>query len=91
MLNVLPDKNCFMVNELSDITEEFKNFIKVSHSDEITLDLSALNIIESLKVLVLSSAYYFQKYPQGKIKCKTYSKNMDNVASGLITGNIEFI
>ncbi len=73
------------------ILERVKNYIKKYDCPEITLDLSALNVFEASKIMLLSSAYHYQKYPKGKLKCHVASENIMNLISGLPAGNLEIV
>lgn len=65
--------------------------IQQSKSTEFELDLSSMNIFEASKVAVMSSALYYSKNPDGKIKCKLKSDNIKEFIAGLSIQNIEFI
>lgn len=47
---------------------ETKDFISKNHCPFLNIDISGLNMIDALKVCVLSSTFHFSKYANGKIK-----------------------
>lgn len=47
---------------------ETKDFISKNHCPFLNIDISGLNMIDALKVCVLSSTFHFAKYANGKIK-----------------------
>ena len=68
-----------------------KEKIRKSKSSVIELDLTSMNIIDASKTAVLSSAIFYGKHPEGKIKCRLQSDNIKNFIAGLSIKNIEFI
>lgn len=73
------------------LEETIKNYIKSSRSTEIEIDLSSLNIIDSVKVLVLSSAYHYTKHPDGKLKCHTSSSEIKQLLAPFAMQNLELV
>lgn len=59
--------------------EKFKN--------DIELDLSKMNIFDSLKAMVLSSA----KYPEINVKCKGVTDDAKSLLSTFETRNLVFV
>jgi hypothetical protein len=51
------------------------------------LDLTSMNIFDSLKVMVLSSA----KNPEYKVKCKGASDDVKSLVSSFEVRNLEFV
>ena len=47
---------------------EAKDYISRNDCRYLSIDISGLNMIDALKVCVLSSTFHFAKYPDGKIK-----------------------
>ena len=74
----------------SDINN-FKKFIAEIDDSEISIDISKMNIFEALKFVVMSSAYFFQKFPNGKLKCKTHSKDLESLVASFRVQNLEFV
>ena len=73
------------------LEETIKNYIKSSRSAEIEIDLSSLNIIDSVKVLVLSSAYHYTKHPDGKLTCHTSSGEIKSLMAPFAMQNLELV
>lgn len=73
------------------VLNRVKNYIKKYDCPEITLDLTALNVFEASKIMLLSSAYHYQKYPKGKLKCHVASENIMDLIAGLAVKNLEIV
>ncbi len=71
--------------------EAFKKYIKKHDCPKINLDLSALNIFDAMRFIVVSSAYHYQKYPAGKLKYKVASEDTKNLVINFKTTNFELI
>lgn len=82
------DLNC---GSSQQIIDDVKKYINKFDCPEMTLDLSKLNILDAAKVMVLSSAYHYKKYPDGKVKCRVASDNVTGLVSSFITKNLEVI
>ena len=82
------DLNC---GNSQQILDDVKKYINKFDCPEMTLDLSRLNILEAAKVMMLSSAYHYKKYPEGKIKCRVGSNNVTGLVSSFMTKNLEVI
>ena len=68
-----------------------KKYINNFDCPEMTLDLSRLNILDAAKVMMLSSAYHYKKYPAGKLKCKVQSQEIKGLVSAYMTKNLEVV
>ena len=55
------------------------------------MDLSDLNIFDTLKFMVLCSACHYKKYPEGKLKCYISSDDIKSFISTFTTGNLELV
>ena len=82
------DLNC---GSSAQIAEQIKKYINNFECPEMTLDLSKLNILDAAKVMMLSSAYHYKKYPEGKVKCRVASDSVTGLVSSFITKNLEVI
>lgn len=71
--------------------EKFKKFVNTHYCPDLTLDLSELNIFDTVKFLVLSSAYHYSKYPEGKLKCHITSADVKIFISTFTTDNLELV
>lgn len=81
MMTMLKEKNINIIEEK----------VRSSKSEELELDLSSLNVLDASRAAVLSSAIFYGKHPEGKIRCRLQSENIKNFVAGLALGNIEFI
>jgi len=81
----------FKFNDAKETIAKFKKYIKKYDCPEMILDLSSLNIIDATKVMVLSSTYHHQKYPNGKLKCHIQSDDVKNFVSNFNTRNLELL
>lgn len=84
-------KNYFKFENSSNIAEKFKTYVQNRDCAEIVVDLSELNVFDAMKFIVLSSAYHYQKYPTGKMKCHVASEDIKNFASSFCTANLELV
>lgn len=66
-------------------------FINKCDKRKVSLDLSALNILEAAKIMTLASAYHYKKFPNGKIICKTKSNEIKDVISMFSLKNLEVV
>ena len=82
-------KNCFKFDNSTNITEKFKKYIEKQNCSDIFIDLSGVNIFDAMKFIVLSSAYHFQKFPTGKLKCHVASDDVKTFVSSFCTANLE--
>lgn len=81
----------FKFDNSTDVVEKFKSFIEKNVCPKIEVDLSAVNIFEAVKFIVLSSTYHYQKYPQGKMRCRIQSDDVKNFVSAFMTNNLELV
>ncbi len=82
------DLNC---GNSQQILKNIQKYINKFDCPEMTLDLSKLNILDAAKVMVLSSAYHYKKYPEGKLKCRVQSDSIKNFVSEFSAINLEVI
>ena len=73
------------------LAAKVKNYIKKYDCPVITIDLSALNIFEASKIILLSSAYHYSKYPDGKLKCHVASESIMSLIAGFQVKNLEIV
>lgn len=81
----------FKVDNTSNIAEKFKKFIEKQKCADIVVDLSNINIFDALKFIVISSAYHYQKFPSGKLKCHVASEDVKTLVSSFCTPNLELV
>ena len=73
----------------SDI-ENFKDCIE-NVNEDFFLDVTSMNIFDSVRCLVLSSIYFQQKKPDKKLKCRTNSNDTENLLADFKICNLEFV
>lgn len=71
--------------------EKFSKYINTHNCPVLTMDLSDLNIFDTLKFMVLCSACHYKKYPEGKLKCYICSDDIKSFISTFTTGNLELV
>lgn len=71
--------------------QEIKKHLKKSEIREIELDLSAMNILDAVKVLVLTSSYLYKKSPEEKLKFRFVSPDIENILSSFSLTNLEMV
>jgi ABC-type transporter Mla MlaB component len=74
----------------NDITT-FQGYLQNCNDTDFALDLTSLNIFDSLKFMVLSSVYFHQKYPKDKLKCRVCSDDVKALISTFDIKNLEFV
>lgn len=82
------DFNC---GNSEKILENIQKYINKFDCPEMNIDLSKLNILDAAKVMVLTSAYHYKKYPEGKLKCRIQSDCVRNFVSGFEAVNLEVL
>ena len=80
-----------MINLTFKSSDEFKNYLNSNNDKDFALDTTSMNIFESLKFMVLSSAYFYQKYPDEKLKCRVNSGDIKSLISSFEVKNLEFV
>ncbi len=80
-----------MVNLTFNDINSFKNYINKNNHNNFALDITGKNIFDSLKFLVLSSSYYYQKFPENKLKCIVKSDDIKTLAANFEINNLEFV
>lgn len=81
----------FDKNNSTEILERVGKYIEESDCREMGLDVSSLNIFDASRILLLTSAMHYNKYPEGKLKCKVQAKEITNLISGFSTKNLEIV
>lgn len=82
------DLNC---GNSQKILNDVKKYINKFDCPELKLDLSKLNVLDATKVMVISSAYHYNKYPKGKIQCRVQSDSIKNLVTNFAAINLEVI
>lgn len=87
--NVIKTKYAdYKVSNSKDIQKQIKSYIDKCNCSKIRLDLSALNILDATKAMMLSSAYHYRKFPEGRLVCKTKSDEVKGMLSSFKVGNL---
>ncbi len=73
------------------ILSNIRKYINKYDCPEMQLDLSKLNILDAAKVMVLTSAYHYKKYPSGKVKCRVQNKEIEALVGAYMTRNLEVV
>lgn len=68
----------------------YKEYID-KYGENFSADLSSMNVFDSLKFAVLSSAYFYQKFPESTLKCKVNSADLKNLVTSFKVQNLEFV
>lgn len=81
----------FQKHNSTEILERVERYIEESDCPEMGLDISSLNIFDASRVMLVSSALHYSKYPEGKLRCKVQSKGIENLIGGFSTKNLEIL
>lgn len=78
--NNSPQTNVDIVNE----------HIKLCNCENMTVDITGLNILDACMVSTLCSTTHYMKYPDGKINWIINSKKVQDYTSSMTLGNCQF-
>ena len=70
---------------------EIKKVIKKTELQDLQVDLSDMNLLDAVKVLVILSSYLYQKLPEGKLKFKFASGDIKNVLTSFSLNNLVMV
>lgn len=73
------------------VVNEFKKVIKKTELQNLQLDLSDMNLLDAVKVLVMISSFLYKKLPQEKLKYKFASQDIKSVLSVLSLNNLVMV
>ncbi len=82
---------CFKFENSKGQIDKFKKYVEKHDCRLITVDFSSLNIFDAMKFAVLSSAYHFQKFPNGKLKCIGLCSDFSAFSDDFFIKNLEFV
>ncbi len=71
--------------------KEIEKVLKKSAIEKTELDLTGMNILDAVKVLVLTSSYLYKKSPEEKLKFRFVSPDIKNILSGFSLNNLEMV
>ena len=56
------------VKDVAEITNGLTDYIVTQDCEHLSIDISKLNLVDSLRVSAVCSVYHFSKYPSGNIE-----------------------
>lgn len=71
--------------------EVLNKYIDTNNCIDMTVDISALNILDATKVATLGSTIHYMKYPEGQINWIVNSKKVKEYTTPMNLGNSHFI
>ncbi len=93
MIQLLPQSeilDTYSTNPIEAV-EHISSYIEKYHCENLTVDISHLNIMDSCMVSTLCSAKHYIKYPQGKINWKVSSEVIKDFNKDFDLGNSDYI
>ncbi len=78
-------------NDAQKFVNRIKRKINDSDCPRLDLNLSEFTLIDTVKVLTMTSTYHFNKYPKGKLKCQVRDPQTKTVLSGFNLRNLELV
>ena len=93
MLQLLPQDETIHITKSkpSDTVDFLSNYIENNLCENMSVDISLMNILDACYVSTICSAKHYIKYPNGKIKWKISSELVSEFNSDLELGNAEYI
>ena len=97
-------KGIYMINKLPQLQElltpnsvstaetinEINSYIENHSCENMSVDISFMNIIDACYVTTLCATKHFTKYPNGKINWKVSSKEVQEFSKDLSLGNCNY-
>ena len=92
MLQLLPQKEVLIPNtcDPNRAVEYINSYIDSVSCENLSVDISFMNIIDASYVSTMCSTNHFIKYPEGKINWLVSSKEAMDCSMRLSLGNSEF-
>ncbi len=92
MIQLLPqDKTLKIVsNQPNETITSINDFIDNHFCENMSIDISSMNILDACYVSTVCSANHYVKYPDGKIKWKISSELVKEFNSRLELGNADY-
>lgn len=93
MLQLLPQNDIVTPNTQtpSETVDYINSYIDKYHCENMTVDISFMNVLDACYVSTLCSTKHYIKYPQGKINWKISSELIREFNKDLELGNIDYI
>ncbi len=92
MLQLLPQNDIVTPNTQtpSETVDYINSYIDNYHCENMTVDISFMNVLDACYVSTLCSTKHYIKYPQGKINWKISSELIREFNKDLELGNISY-
>ncbi len=93
MLQLLPQNDIVTPNTQtpSEAVDYINSYIDNYHCENMTVDISFMNVLDACYVSTLCSTKHYIKYPQGKINWKISSELIREFNKDLELGNTDYI
>ena len=93
MLQLLPQNNIVTPNTQipSEAVDYINSYIDNYHCENMTVDISFMNVLDACYVSTLCSTKHYIKYPQGKINWKISSEIIREFNKDLELGNADYL
>lgn len=93
MLQLLPQNDIVTPNTQipSEAVEFINSYIDNYHCENMTVDISFMNVLDACYVSTLCSTKHYMKYPDGKINWKISSELIREFNKDLELGNSNYI
>ncbi len=93
MLQLLPQNDIVTPNTQnpSEAVNYINSYIDNYHCENMTVDISFMNVLDACYVSTLCSTKHYIKYPQGKINWKISSEIIREFNKDLELGNIDYL
>lgn len=93
MLQLLPQNDIVTPNTQipSEAVDYINSYIDKYHCENMTVDISFMNVLDACYVSTLCSTKHYIKYPNGKINWKISSEIIREFNKDLELGNVDYI
>ena len=90
MISGAYDLNVIELVGLSKDTKPINDYIKKYHCEEISINISFMNILDACHITTICSTTHFIKYPNGKINWIISSELVEELNKDLGLGNCNY-
>ena len=92
MIQLLPQSETLKIESVkpNDAVDYISNYIDSHSCENMSIDISFMNILDACHVSTLCSTKHYLKYPSGKIKWKISSEMVKEFNSRLELGNADY-
>jgi hypothetical protein len=93
MIQLLPQEEVLTPNSTvpSEAIDIINSYVKNYHCENLTVDISAMNVIDACHVTMLCGANHLIKYPNGKIFWIVSSELVKSLGKHFELGNAEYV